>query len=155
MANITFDFSNETIVHPQGSATSFVYKDLGTGNLKYKIDRLTQKESVEDINSANLDKAAVRSSLNNILNFRTGDKILDPEFGIGKVYEMLYAPFDKYTAQKMIKTLREIIGTYEPRIQITSMPVEYTEDKQEFCITINYVIPALELNDTYQVKLSR
>lgn len=154
MANITFDFSNESIVHPQGKATSFVFKDIGTANFRYKVDRVTKAESVIDTNSSNIDKDAVRASLNNILNFRSGDKILDPEFGIGRVYEMLYSPFDKYTTQKMIKTLKEIVASYEPRIEIISMPVAYDEDKQEFSITINYYIPALAMNDTYQIQLS-
>ena len=156
MANITFDFSNEEIVHPQGSNNiKFTYKDLGTGNIRYYVDPLTKKEHINAIDSSNLDAAAIKASLNNILNFRTGDEILDPEFGIGKVYEMLYTPFDKYVAQKMIKIMKDIIATYEPRIEVTAMPIEYNEDKQEFSITIHYYVPALSIDDSYQIVLTK
>ncbi len=68
---------------------------------------------------------------------------------------MLYSPYDKYTTQKMINSIREIISTYEPRIAIISVPVEYDEDKHEFTLTVNYNIPTLGINDSYQILLQQ
>jgi phage baseplate assembly protein W len=156
MGNISFDFSKETVVHPKGKEnTAYVYKDVGTSNMHYYENEKTGEIFVNDKDSSNINADAVRTALLNILNFRSGDEILDPEFGIGKVYQMLYTPYDKYTTQKMINTLKDIIATYEPRIQVVSMPVSYNEDKQEFSITINYVIPELMMDDTLQISLQK
>ena len=156
MANISFDFSNESVIYPAGKEnTPFVYKDIGTSNMKYYEDSMTGKPFVDDANSSNINANAVRASLMNILNFRTGDEILNPEFGIGKVYQMLYSPYDKYTTQKMIDTMKSIIFEYEPRIEVISMPTSYDEDKQEFNITINYAIPKLSINDKIEISLQK
>ena len=153
---LSFDFSNESVVHPKGKENiPFVYKDIGTSNMRYCEDGKTGVATVNDVGSSNTDADAVRAALLNILNFRAGDEVLDPEFGIGKVYQMLYTPYDKYTTQKMINTLKDIIAKYEPRIQVTSMPVTYSEEDQEFTLTINYVIPELAMADTLQMTLQK
>ena len=142
--SIILDFSNEKILHPEDAKKqSFTYKDIGTSNITLTKDKNTGKVKLNDINTANLDEDAIKQSLTNIFTFRAGDEILDPEFGIGKIYEMLYAPFDKYTTQKMIAILKEIINEYEPRIDLISTPVEYNEDEHEYSIMINYYIPSL------------
>jgi predicted component of type VI protein secretion system len=68
---------------------------------------------------------------------------------------LLYSPFDQYTSQKLISAVRSIIETYEPRIVIESLPTIYSEDKGEYYITINYVIPGLNQRDKYEVTLSK
>ena len=68
---------------------------------------------------------------------------------------MLYSPYDKYTTQKMINSIKDIISTYEPRIEIISVPTEYDEDKHEFILTVNYNIPTLGINDSYQILLQQ
>ena len=154
MANITLDFSTEKILHPARKENiTYTYKDIGTAKMNVVVDSMTKTEYIDDTNSSNTDTDAIKESLNNIFTFKNGEKILDPEFGVGPIYEMLYTPFDKYTTQKMISTLKSIIATYEPRIQVTSMPVTYDEEALEYSITINYYIPALNLKDTYQVSL--
>ena len=156
MGNISFDFSKESIVHPAGKENiSFIYKDVGTDNMHYHEDERTGKITVDDTNSSKINADAVKSALTNILSFKTGERVLDPEFGIGKIYQMLYTPFDKYTTQKMINTIKDIIGKYEPRIEITSMPVTYNEDNQEYCMTINYIIPELLIEDTLEISLQK
>ena len=155
MANLTFDLSNESILHPKGENTGFVFKDIGTDNIKYHEDNVTGKLTLNSVDSSNFDATAVKASLRNILSFRNGEQPLDPEFGISKILGMLYAPFDKYTTQKMINTLKGIISYYEPRIEILSLPTTYDEDNKEYQMTINYYIPRLQLNDSYQVTLNQ
>lgn len=95
-----------------------------------------------DSNTTNFDKAAIKNSLNNILNFRTGDSPLLPEFGIGQLYELLYSPIDKYSLEKLNLTVKNILSTWEPRIAVISVPMEH--DDVSVTITINYSIPALQ-----------
>lgn len=68
---------------------------------------------------------------------------------------MLYSPFDQYTSQKLISAVRDVLETYEPRIAIQSLPTIYSEDKGEYYVTINYIIPALNVQDKYEVTLSK
>lgn len=159
MANLVFDFSKRDIIQSTKSerdnSEHFLYKDINTSNIFYKSDRFTGKDTIKEGGSSHYDANAIKNALTNILNFKSGENILDPEFGIGDVYQMLYTPFDKHTTEKMLKTIRSIIGRYEPRIEIISIPTEYDPDKQEFCMTINYFIPSLSINDTMKYYLSK
>jgi phage baseplate assembly protein W len=154
MASIKFTFSNKKVLN-QTNVTDFKFKDIGTSNILLKYDRINNKYTISDQNTSNVDANAIKASLENILNFRNGESILDPEFGLGRVYELLYSPFDQYVSQKLIAALREIIETYEPRIIIQSLPTIYSEDKGEYYVTINYIIPALNISDKYEMTLSK
>lgn len=99
MANIKFDFSKKQIFN-QDSTTNFKYKDVGTDNLKIATDPITGKEKLIDINTSNIDIQAINASLTNILNFKNGESILDPQFGMSELYQLIYSPFDKYSSRK-------------------------------------------------------
>lgn len=153
---INFDFSTEQILHPNGSnITPFVYKDIGTANIRYYEDPITEQAHIDDRGSSNIDANAIKASLTNILNFRNGERILDPEFGIGQVYQMLYTPFDKHTTQKMIQIIKNVISRYEPRIDVIEIPTSYNEDKLEYTMTIKYYIPSLQMNDAFKFSMSQ
>lgn len=68
---------------------------------------------------------------------------------------MLYTTFDKHTTEKMLKTIRNIISTYEPRVEIISIPTEYDEDKNEYKLTVNYYVPSLMESATTQIYISK
>lgn len=68
---------------------------------------------------------------------------------------MLYTTFDKHTTEKMLKTIRNIISTYEPRVEILSIPTEYDEDKNEYKLTVNYYVPSLMESATTQIYISK
>jgi phage baseplate assembly protein W len=156
MSKFSLDLSLESALHPKGKENlSYTFKDIGTDNFRYKTDNITGSEKVVVVNNSNVDMNAIKTSLRNILSFKNGEQPLDPTFGISKVYEMLYMPFDKYTTQKMVNTIKGIIASYEPRIMITSMPAVYDDDKNEFLITINYIVPKLNKSDSYVVTLTK
>lgn len=136
MANINFDFSNRELNVSGKNVTdtkTYIFRDINTSD--FIIKTKDNNEYVKSSSTSFYDKSAVKNALNNILHFKTGEAILEPEFGIGAIYDYLYTPFDKYTTQKIIKTLTDILTRWEPRIQITSMPTSYNEDTHEFFIT--------------------
>lgn len=153
MASIKFDFSNRVVQNSESSSV-FRYKDIGTSNLRLKYEIGSEKAILHDIDTSNIDKNAIKASLTNIFNFRYGESILNPNFGISPIFEHLYTTFDKLSGQKLLKTLRTILETYEPRIEITSMPATYSEDKNEYQITINYIIPELNEVDSFSTLIS-
>ena len=152
MANIKFDFSKKRIFN-QDSTTNFKYKDIGTDNIKIHVDRITGKETLIDQNTSNVDVNAINASLTNILNFKNGESILDPEFGLSEIYQLIYSPFDKHSSGKIISAIRSIINAYEPRISIIDIPAYYSEDKQEYYITINYLIPELGVTASFNYNI--
>lgn len=155
--NLTFDFSSREInfstQKSQANSKNYIYRDINTSSFALKETDAGDKVITPD-NSV-YDLLAIKNSLNNLLNFRRGEALLKPDFGLTDIYDYLYTPFDKHTTQKMIKTIRDTITRWEPRIEIISLPTTYNEDKQEFNITINYYVPSLHLKDKFQYVLSK
>ena len=158
MASIKFDFSKDAkLGKPKNqidNSSNYKFRDVNTKDMVVSTDRITGAETIHNVDS-NFDKDAVKAALHNILTFRSGEDVLDPEFGLGAVYQMLYTPFDKHTTEKMLKTIREIIRKYEPRINVISIPTEYREDSNTFSMTIFYEIPELNESDSYQLNLTQ
>ena len=158
MAVIKFDFSKDAKLArdqaQKANTTDYTFRDINTTGMTTSTDKFTGKESAHVIDS-NFDRNAVKAAIHNILTFRGGEAVLDPEFGLGPIYQMLYTPFDKHTTEKMLKTIREIIGKYEPRVEIVSIPTEYDEDTHTFSMTVHYIIPELEVEDSYQLELTQ
>ena len=82
------------------------------------------------------------------MHLENGESILLPEFGSGTLYEYLYSPMDKYLIQKIIRTVESMITTWEPRIRVKSIPIEY--DDLTIKLTIYYDIPELNVSDKYE-----
>ena len=87
----------------------------------------------------NRDLDAIRGSLANIFGWRTGQRILDPEFG-NVIYTFLYEG-----KSNIKRGVSKMIG-YEPRVSIVDLDVKYTEDRNEVQITLQYNIPSLNLD---------
>lgn len=149
MSGIKFDFSKKKFLQStkkiRDNAAEYTYRDICAARIR---------EDGKEGPASKMDMEAIRQSLHNILTFRRGENILDPEFGIGQVYEMLYTPFDKHTTEKMLKTIRQIVATYEPRVEIVSIPTTYDEDKNEYRMTVNYYVPSLMQSATMEVQLN-
>ena len=154
--SISFDFTNRDLLQQsddQQKVKKYTYRDIGTSRIKLKDDPATGKQYLNDIDTSVTDINAVKTALNNIFNFRTGESILMPEFGSGNLYEYLYSPMDKYLIQKMTRTIKDILETWEPRIKINSIPIEYDDESIKF--TIFYEIPELNVVDKYEYTFEK
>ena len=107
-----------------------------------------------DSNTSNFDKTAVKTALNNLFNFRLGEAILEPMYG-NNLYMYLYETMNKYTAEKISRALRQMIETWEPRIEIDNLDIKCDEKTITYYITIHYHIPELHDSDVYNLNLSR
>ena len=158
MSVIKFDFSRDAKFgkneKQKANTSNFTFKDINTSQMTLHEDKFTKQE-IAKISDPNIDRNAVKAAIHNILTFRGGEAVLDPAFGLGEVYQMLYTPFDKHTTEKMLKTIREIVGKYEPRVEIISIPTTYDEDKNEFLMKVIYRIPELAVEDTYELVLAQ
>lgn len=151
--SLRIDFTTRGLVKPSNEVKNHIYMDIGTSNFIISKKKNSDDNFILDSNTTNFDKNAIKASLNNILHFKTGDSPLNPEFGIGQLYELLYSVNDKYAIEKISKTMRSIISTWEPRISIISMPIENTDET--ITITINYLIQSLNESDSFIYSFTR
>ena len=148
---ISFDFTNRELLQQsddQQQVKKYTFRDIGTSRIVLKENPATGQKYLNDIDTSITDVNAVKTALNNILSFKKGESILMPEFGSSTLYEYLYSPIDKYLIQKMVRTIKDIITTWEPRIRIKSIPIDYDDDTIKF--TIYYDIPELNISDKYE-----
>lgn len=124
MANLILDLSDNFLFNQEEGVRSYKYRDIGTDNirLKYGLEKNGQiKYSISDLNTSNFDDVAIKAALNNIFQYRPGQRILQPMFG-NEIYKYLYMPMNKYTAANIVRTIRQMIEQWEPRVEIIDIP---------------------------------
>ena len=70
---ISFDFTNRDLLQQsedQQQVKKYTFRDIGTSRISIKTDPMTQKQTLQDINTSVTDINAVKTSLNNIFAFR-------------------------------------------------------------------------------------
>lgn len=155
MANISLDFSANAIFKKgEDSFRKYTYRDIGTQNIRSYKDPVTGQFSLDDVNTSNYDEAAVKQSLINLFSFRPGEEILQPEFG-NELYRYLYQPVINFTTDKIVRTIKQMIEKWEPRIQIIDIPIEADEDQQCYYIQLKYVIPTLQKETSIMLNLNK
>lgn len=155
MANLTFDYSANLVFNKgEDSFRKYTYRDIGTQNFRSYIDPKTKQLKIIDIDTSNYDETAVKQSLKNLFNFRPGEEILEPQFG-NELYRYLYEPVISFTTDKIVRTIRQMIERWEPRIQIIDIPIEADEDEQCYYVQLKYLIPTLQKESSVMINLSR
>lgn len=59
------------------------------------------------------------------------------------------------TANKIIKTISQMIDRWEPRISIIDIPIIADEENNTYYIKIIYSIPLLQSEDSYEFGLTK
>jgi|694.fasta_scaffold06919_10 phage baseplate assembly protein W len=118
------------------------FKDLNIGFKKNPItkDLLVQK-----------NEQAVSQSVQNLLQTRFGEKLMDPEVG-SRVYEILFEPLDGFSAAQLQETIINTIRNYEPRVEIIDCIVSAEDsDSSEVRVDIEYRIvgDTITINSTF------
>lgn len=154
MANISLDFSAAKIFNNgDNSFRDYIYRDIGTNNIKnYKDPDGVIK--IYDIDTSLYDDGAIKNSLINLFMFRPGQQILKPEFG-NQLYKYLYQPMLQFTADKIVRTLRDMIQKWQPRITILDMPIQTDSENNTYYIQINYYIPTLKQKSSINIAINK
>jgi phage baseplate assembly protein W len=118
------------------------FKDLNVGFKRNPItkDLLVQK-----------NEQAVSQSVQNLLNTRFGEKLMDPEVG-SRIYEMLFEPLDEFSASELQQTIINTINNYEPRVEVISCVVTAENtDASEVTVDLEYRIvgDSVTINSTF------
>tara|TARA_Y100000593_G_scaffold64333_1_gene118771 strand:+ start:1869 stop:2258 length:390 start_codon:yes stop_codon:yes gene_type:complete len=108
--------------------TKVKYKDITFGLEKHP--NTNQPLTVSDNN-------AIRSSLKNLVMMNHYDKPFHPEIGSG-VYDLLFEPMNDATTIMLRENIAEVLGSYEPRINLSGVSVEPFYEQGLYQITIVY-----------------
>ncbi|MCB9761853.1 MAG: GPW/gp25 family protein [Alphaproteobacteria bacterium] len=83
---------------------------------------------------------AVRQSIVLILSTALGERVMRPEFGCG-LHDQIFAPAGAETTGRLIGSVQEAVGRWEPRVELNSVrveadPTEPTLHNMELTVTI-------------------
>lgn len=158
MANISLDFSNNALFQKNKITKTYTYKDIGTDNLKlYKVKNQQTgiiQTKLYDKNTSNIDLNAIKAALRNLFSFRTGQEILQPEFG-NELYDFMYQPINEIMGQKISRTIQDMVERWQPRVRTEQVKIEMDIDNLAYYITYEYSVPSLNTRDSLALTLNR
>jgi phage baseplate assembly protein W len=96
------------------------------------------------------DYKAVRNAIRNILEFRLGQRPLNPTFG-NTLYNFVYEPNTPETINRLINAIRNLLSGLDDRIIIHDIKANINDiniDMHEIYINISYSIKGLQNSST-------
>ena len=103
------------------------------------------------------DYMAVRNAIRNILEFRPGQRPLNPTFG-NTLYGFVYEPNTQETVNKLTKAIQQLLSDLDRRIIIHDIQTYITDtniDIHEIYVNIIYSIAGLpESPDNYSFSIA-
>lgn len=111
-----------------------------TQNFKFRdldLDFLAHPATGDIVGKTDVD--AVRRAVRNLILFRKGDKPFHPEIASG-VKDILFEPAVPITAIRLQTEITRVIKTYEPRVLLDKVGVNYTTDGNSFIIDIQFTV---------------
>jgi uncharacterized protein len=114
---------------------------MATLNVYSDIDIKLSKQTDGDIKKFT-DLDAVKQSLINILTTKKGDRRMYPTFG-ASIEQYLFEPMDRFTADRIGKTILQEIEKWDNRINIDTVNINANHDAAQYEISIDYSIKGI------------
>ena len=118
-----------------------------TPKFPLKLDQFELYESLDDV------KEVTKFHIKNIVLTNPGEKISDPDFGVG-IKSYLFENFSNQTVQNLNSRLRRQINVYAPHVDILSIQITPTEDDNELSFKISYYIPVINKSDILSFSIT-
>ena len=115
------------------------------------IDITLNKKINGDINDMT-DENAVKNSLINLFSTMRGSRRMIPQFGTS-LYNYLFEQLDDTTAYAIGNELYSVVQMWDDRIEIKDLLVKPNYDKNQYNITIQYLIKSFTEIQTFQTTL--
>ena len=97
---------------------------------------------------------AISRSINNLIRIQVGERLFNPGLE-GGLNALLFEPYGALTTSRIKKTIKHVIGRYEPRADVKTVTVVADEDNNAYLINIIY-IPDNDVQETnIEVYLER
>lgn len=112
------------------SETSIYYSD---------VDPMFRKDTKSNDVLMNTNVSSVQQSMAGIIATRKGEKPFDPNFGCD-ISAQLFELMNDVSTSAVERSIYDAIRNYEPRVQIRQVQVMPLYDKNEYMVTIYYVL---------------
>ena len=97
---------------------------------------------------------AISRSINNLIRTQAGERLFHPEIE-GGLNALLFEPYGALTTSRIIKTIKHVVGRYEPRADVKLVTVVADEANNAYLINIIFV-PDNDVKETnIEVYLER
>ena len=87
---------------------------------------------------------AIARSVRNLVMTIPGERPFAPALG-SNVYNLLFENFDDLTASAIKSEIENTLENYEPRIKLEDVSVKPEFDRNEFHVTLNYIIVGMDV----------
>lgn len=124
------------------SETSIYYSD---------VDPIFRKDTKSNDVLMNTNVSSVQQSMAGIIATRKGEKPFDPNFGCD-ISAQLFELMNDVSTSAVERSIYDAIRNYEPRVQIRQVQVMPLYDKNEYMVTIYYVL-ITDLTKVLELKM--
>lgn len=124
------------------SETSIYYSD---------VDPMFRKDTKSNDVLMNTNVSSVQQSMAGIIATRKGEKPFDPNFGCD-ISAQLFELMNDVSTSAVERSIYDAIRNYEPRVQIRQVQVMPLYDKNEYMVTIYYVL-ITDLTKVLELKM--
>lgn len=105
------------------------------GSLSFRYRGFSSKEPTRNYKLYDLD--LIKTDIMNHFYIRKGEKLQNPEFGT-ILWDILFEPFTEEVKALIAKDVEEIVN-YDPRVSVTSIAVDSTDQGIRIEAEINYL----------------
>lgn len=121
-----------------------IYSDLA---YKPQLNQLGDATKLINMNS-------IKQAVKTIVLTPPGSRLFEPNFGCG-VGAYLFELIDNDTASRLERTIKNALGTYEPRILVNNVIVKVDQDRSSLDVEIEYLIKELQEYDSTKISLAK
>jgi phage baseplate assembly protein W len=126
-------------------AKSPIYKDL---DLNFTRHPITNDVSIyQNIES-------VKKSVSNLLKYKRGEKLFNPDFYTG-VYDSMFEPMNILQVDKLKEAIKNLLNKYETRILVNDVSIKQNLDSNEINVYLYFTVINVQTPVSYTVKLLR
>jgi len=142
------------IKKPERTKSGYLYSDIHLDLVNdYKVVGNFKKSETQLIDiKVSYDDAAIRNSLNSLLNTNPGERLLLPEYGIN-MKRYIFSPVSTGNAYAIGTVIKQGIERWEPRVSVKLITVVPVPDDHRYDIALDLFIPSLGKPVGYLGKL--
>lgn len=100
------------------------------------------------------DEAAIKQSVSNLVQTQNFERPFHSEVG-SQVRSLLFEPATPMTAVLLQRSIEDVINSYEPRVDLQSVDINYSPDNYSVNVTVTYRIINTETPQQIDLILQR
>lgn len=126
-------------------AKSPIYKDLDLNFTRHPVTN--DVSTFQNIES-------VKKSVSNLLKYKRGEKLFNPDFYTG-VYDSMFEPMNILQIDKLKEAIKNLLNKYETRILVNDVSIKQNLDSNEINVYLYFTVINIQTPVSYTVKLLR